>query len=429
MAALDLAIDPNRPEYRVAEEARRRKLQEDAMLDLQQKHAEATLAQQTQQTQTQGEDQQRKRLGLSLAADVGESVAAPAYKGKTFGQLDPYAQQGYMDRYKPIAGDVAKTWDAAQAQQNPPTEIPGLEVAGVAVGPDGQQTTHFKPKALEEPQFDSFTTPQEVMEKMPASESGMAQQLARHDISITNLSRLPAPVKMRIINAAQVFNPEWKSSDFLIRQKSRSSFTSGPLGNTKTAINTAIHHLDTVLGKADEMNNSGIPALNAAINPIARGLGTKGGKATREFDVAAQLLASELAKIVKGGTPTQMEVREQMRNFSHDLDPSTLRGNIESAVELLSGKLDGLRTQYQDAYGKANEFGFVDPQSRSILKKHGFDPEHIDPTPGGAPSDSATDAHKAAPSEMIRMQAPNGTVLRIPAANAAAAEARGAKRL
>ncbi len=269
------------------------------------------------------------------------------------------------------------------AALNPP-EIPSLELHEATQDPEGRVTRHYAPKAINEPQFDSFTTPQEIMERMPASESGMAQQLSRHDISIANLSRLPAPTKMRIINAAQVFNPEWKASDYATRQASRKSFTSGPLGNTKTAINTAIHHLDTVLSKADEMNNTTVPGLNAVVNPIAREIGTKGGKATREFDVAAQLLASELAKIVKGGTPTQMEVREQMQNFSHNLDPDTLRGNIQSAVELLSGKLDGLRTQYQDAYQAPNKFGFIDEDSRKILKKHGFDPDHIDPRSEGS---------------------------------------------
>lgn len=247
-----------------------------------------------------------------------------------------------------------------------------------------------------EPQFDQFTTPQEVEARMPSAEFGIAQQLSRHDISIANLSRFPANTKMAIINAAQTLNPDWRAADFPTRQASRRAFTSGTLGANKTSINTAIHHLDTVLSLADAMKNTGSPGVNAPLNTVGRFVGTKAGNATRQFDLAAGLMATELAKLVKGGVPTGKEVEEQKLNFSYNLPADVLKSNIATAVELLAGKLDGLRTQYQDAYGQPNKFGFIDPESRKILDKHGFDTNRIDPVSPGekdaAPSSPQPDA-------------------------------------
>ncbi len=93
-------------------------------------------------------------LARTLSGDVGESVAA--YPGVPFRQLPAEQQQSYTDRYKPVAGQIAPAWDAAQTART--GAIPGLEhpekyQKHISIAPTGEASTtlYQKPDPIEQP--------------------------------------------------------------------------------------------------------------------------------------------------------------------------------------------------------------------------------------------------------------------------------------
>jgi len=330
-------------------------------------------------------------LERTMRADIGVSAQHPELAGKPFAQIDPYYRQSLNDRYGPVADKIAPAWEAAQAQTT--GGIPGLELHGASMDQSGNVTKSFTPKAAEEPQFDDFTTPQDVQAAMPESEASLAEQIGTYKVGINALGKFPANKKMQILRAAKVYNPDFDVKEFNNLNRARQAYTTGAQGQNIAAINTAIGHLGQLAKLSKQLNNRSMPAWNTLANEVSR---QTGDPAVTSFEQTKEAVASELAKVFKGaGVTSEAQMREWRKAINSSMSPEQLKEGIANAVHLMGSRVQEIDRQWDQLTKAPRDYRVLSDPNKRILQEIGFDPSELDPT--GMSTPSAPAAPEAAP--------------------------------
>lgn len=125
-------------------------------------------------------------------------------------------------------------------------------------------------------------------------------------------------------------------------------YTSGATSKTLNGLNTAISHMDTLDQAASALGNGDTQALNR----ISNSLSTQFGKtAVVNFDTVKNFAAGEVAKAVLpsgGGEAERQAIADAIKSSS---SPQQLHQAIQQWRELLAGKTDALRNQWDVGTG------------------------------------------------------------------------------
>jgi hypothetical protein len=130
--------------------------------------------------------------------------------------------------------------------------------------------------------------------------------------------------------------------------------TSGKGGQQLTAFNTAMVHLDTLDRLADGLKNSNIQLFNKASQEWAK---QTGNPAPANFAAAKNAMAGEVASALKASGATDQEIAKVSDTFSNAQSPAQLKGAIGTYRELLGGKRDQLKKQFEGGMQGKPNFG------------------------------------------------------------------------
>jgi hypothetical protein len=297
------------------------------------------------------------------------------------------------DVYGENAAKAAEVYNEAATQNG--VVIPGLQIKSATVTDDGKVAQHYDATPPAGPQFDEFTTPEEVIAKIPANESGTAQQLADYKIPITALSRMPSDARMRILNAAKVFNPDFDVKEYNNLNNARKAYTTGTQGQNITAINTAIGHLGQLSKLSKALNNRSVPMWNTVANAYERETGNPN---ITQFDQTKEAVASELAKVFKGsGVTSEAQMKEWRDAINSSMSPDQLRHAISNAVHLMGSRVQELDRQWGQLTKAPKDYRVLSDNNKRILSEIGFDPSEMDPTGETPPQNPAATEQPAAP--------------------------------
>jgi len=183
--------------------------------------------QQTQQAAQQAtiratDEDNRKKAARTFAGEAIHWAKDPTTTGKSFGEIDPYSQDEMVKRYPDIAGEIPGLYDQIQSDVTGRVVGPRLTTGESATGKVGNTTVQTGKMAEAEPQFDDFTTPQDVQAAMPEGEASLAEQIGTYKVGINALGKFPANKKMQILRAAKVFNPDFDVKEFNNLNRARS---------------------------------------------------------------------------------------------------------------------------------------------------------------------------------------------------------------
>jgi hypothetical protein len=170
------------------------------------------------------------------------------------------------------------------------------------------------------------------------------------------------------INFAQTIDPTYDETQFNSRNKFRQSVTSGNFSKSVIALNTAIHHADTLNTAVQQLGNTSFPLLNSVRNA---GEKATGGAKPGVVAETATALENELATVFKGTSGTNQEIKEWRDAFPVNGSQKQQVAAIQQAEQLMAGRLAVLRQQYQGAMGKPADFQILQPDSRQILARLG----------------------------------------------------------
>lgn len=287
-----------------------------------------------------------------------------------------------------MAAQAPEIWNKAVTDAT--GHIPGLDDMDVKqknVDEKGNISTVYLPKAAAEPQFDDFTTPQDVQAAMPEAEASLAEQLGTYKVGINALGKFPANKKMQILRAAKVYNPDFDVKEFNNLNRARQAYTTGAQGQNIAAINTAIGHLGQLAKLSKQLNNKAMPAWNAVKNEFAN---QTGDPTVTAFNQTKEAVASELAKVFKGaGVTSEAQMREWRKALNSSMSPDQLRENIANAVHLMGSRVQEIDRQWDQLTKAPRDYRVLSEPNKRILQEIGFDPSELDPTGITAPSAGA----------------------------------------
>lgn len=234
--------------------------------------------------------------------------------------------------------------------------------------------------------------------ELVSGDKNRALAIAEGRAPILTTTRPNSP-NVAIMRLANDINPHLDATLYQGRQKAQNSISGGPGAEKIIALNRYAGHTATLLNIAEQLDRGGFPNWNAFKNWIDRsGLGEKKKQdLLGEWDVVADAVAGEGAKVFAGKDPTLGD-REQLRKIlSPDTPFTTMRAKLRSGVDLADTALES--TVYAYNQGMRTNRGMVDfltPKSRAIfdaLKNN----QSMSGLAGGGQAQSQTQVPQAAP--------------------------------
>lgn len=161
----------------------------------------------------------------------------------------------------------------------------------------------------------------------------------------TGLTVMVTPTEINRASAAEPgrYSPASYAPESLGAKDTTNYFTKGKGGQQVTAFNTAIDHLSTLNGLANDLGNSNIQIFNRAAQAWAQ---QTGNPAPTNFAAAKNAMAGEVASALKASGATDQEIEKVDQTFDRAQSPGQLKGAIATYRTLLNGKMANLKKQY-----------------------------------------------------------------------------------
>lgn len=290
-------------------------------------------------------------------ADVVQKVLGATNMGDAYKAAGDYAAGGsgivggynYYRAQAKAAGQVPVNFNTYQAA------VPGSEDRG---------------------QVDSNGLYPDVLKNLSPSEAATVKMLTNYAMPLPAGFALKAPYFQKLLGAAAQYDPTFDATQYNVRLNLKKDFTSGKAANNIKSLNTAISHLNTLNEAVKGLKNSPLQLWNQIKNSGFTGVGDP---RVTKFTAAATAVESELANVFKGTGATDQEIKAWRDQLNTSQSPAQLHAAIDQSIELMSGRMHALQSQYETGLGKPKDFHFLSPGSRKILKGLGIDAETIDP--------------------------------------------------
>ena len=193
-----------------------------------------------------------------------------------------------------------------------------------------------------------------------------------------------------LFKSIMAVDPTWTET----RAQTRKNMTTGPVGKTADALNTAPVHIDDwVTAMQAQQNGSFVPG-NAIYNKWAGILGSDKPVTTNAIKDA---VSDEIAGSLKQSGATDTSIKAQQENFKNAASPQQAMAVGKSAMGVLRDKLNIYQEKYQRDNPTDTGFNLIQPTTAAIFNKYG-----VVPNPGGlaqttTPGQPAGTNHPAAP--------------------------------
>jgi len=162
-----------------------------------------------------------------------------------------------------------------------------------------------------------------------------------------NLSR-NSTISAKLTTLAGQYDPSFDQTGYASRLATAKDFSAGASAKNVTSMNTAIQHLGTMHKLAQELNNSGIPIVNSALNLAGK---ETGDPRVNNFNTARNAVADEVAKVFKGSNLSDTEIKGWKETISSSQSPAQLQASIQTLIELMDGRISALGDQYSRGMG------------------------------------------------------------------------------
>lgn len=181
---------------------------------------------------------------------------------------------------------------------------------------------------------------------------------------------------------AQQIDGSLSPATYVAKAASLKAFTSQQESHNLNAALTVVNHVADWADNMQKLDNGGYKALNAVENATKSAVGPDADKFSGllgRADIAKTAVGSEAAKAYKGtGAITEGEAKDWQDKLSHNVGPETAKANAAEIGDLLLGKLDALKTQWNETHPDTDfATKFIPPKTVATLTKLGVDKEKI----------------------------------------------------
>lgn len=259
---------------------------------------------------------------------------------------------------------------AQRAQQ-----VAELKARGVTITPDQEQQylatgklADFQGNSQVSALGDVSLQGPDYLQSIPDAERGVVKGLLNGTVQLPTGTALKNGFWQSALASVKHADPTWNQAAYKQYADTRKFFTVGQGGQLINSINTAAQHLDKLREDIDALNNGNVRPLAYLENQASAAMG---GQAPTNFVADLTPVASELAAVYKGkGVPSD----EEIRHFRDALTPNMSRGQqlnvIRGWIDLLAGKLDATRNQYQQSMTKLSDpLDVINPRAQEALQR------------------------------------------------------------
>lgn len=223
------------------------------------------------------------------------------------------------------------------------------------------------------PEGDFTKEGKDFLATVPIQWRKTVEKIANYDEDPTKSVGMRSGNRDKITQWVNQVNPNYDASKFALRNPTRKAFTTGTQGQQINAINTAIGHIDQLTNLSSQLENGGFVPANKAWNTVRTMFGSD--KVTN-FDTLKDALAGEVSSVLAKGGATVSGIAEAKQHIKDSSSPTQLAGYVKTLVPVMGSKLAELDYQFKQAMGEGDSFSALSPESKRILAKHGFDPDH-----------------------------------------------------
>ena len=300
--------------------------------------------------------------------DTSNAVLPNAPAGMTaLGRIDPIEQKALKAKETietklrkanediKLAGGTPHTEEYIQQQGNAAySGLSGRQFGGAATGAPVAATAQA-------------ATPTPAVAATPVK--SVAQKIADYELPMPSPSmRDPGSVSVR--NEVLKLNPGYDGQKFKENQSIIKDFTpGGTAGKSIVAMGTAVNHISDLRPLVTALHNGDLPGANAIYNNIKKWTGDPN---VTNIQAVGPAVAAEIQKtFVSSGGGTGAERDELAKAFGSAKSPQQLEGAIKMYENLMVGKIDELRKQY-DRTGRKDFYTNIatDPRIKEMVDHH-----------------------------------------------------------
>ncbi len=203
----------------------------------------------------------------------------------------------------------------------------------------------------------------------PIGDTGnVVDAVGNHDIKLPpppSASKNPAAMARYngLIGDIKSKYPEWNAQDYDSSRAALIAFSKGPEAKETRNISTAIAHGGVFIDAVKALNNGDAPLFNKAANAIAVATGQP---APTNLEAVKQIYGGEMAKAIVGGATAAEDRKKAAENISSAGSPAQLLGVVQQNNNLLQGKLQGLRRQYEASTKRKDFDKFLSQEATQV---------------------------------------------------------------
>jgi hypothetical protein len=333
-----------------------------------------------------------------MAGKPGETPRPPA---ETETSLAIKAAAGDKNAQKALqllgkGGDSGSFEDYLNPKQAPATPTTGQPAAVTTTPAAGATTT--PPQAPTTPVmtppirgtpslgFSPVQRNEALLANLPPEEAAIIRGLADYKIALPARTALTKPVWQHRLQAAMMYDPSFNQNFYAERGKTLNNFSNGLEARQVNALNTLVEHVQRLQKNWAALNNWGgwRTPLNAPVNWFNE---VKGDPRIQPAVMDLQAVPEEMMKLWRTAGGSDKDLEGWKKSLGLNLSPESQTSAIREVLGLAAGKLQGLRSQYENAMGRPADFHLLRPEAAKLFEQYGIDHRDIDPgyavQPGG----------------------------------------------
>ena len=299
------------------------------------------------------------QLGIAKARD---SIAKHG-----FTTLMPYLEkQGLVPTYK-LAEQAYKMNEDNLARQQKLEEK-----AASAAHVKFEEEQALKRGVREEKKLGIDFTRLRMAEDKAKADAGQLTDTSINDAAqaIANYSQSPPGLRDKLRNLilakVRVINPAYNENEYKTTGAAERYWTTGQGTKQLQSFNTVAGHLSSLEEYAKGLQNGDARLANRGLNYLQTEFGANN---VTNFNTAKQIVATEIINTITKSGGGVKEREEASANFSAANSPEQLQGAIDVAKELIKGRLDASKQQYETGTGKKDFDKFLtDDAKRSFSR-------------------------------------------------------------
>lgn len=234
-----------------------------------------------------------------------------------------------------------------------------------------QQTAAQPQQARQQGQDGSGGTNDQFLSQLTPQAAAQVKALAEGRMAFPSGFALKTPYWQNMLSAVSQYDPNFDAINYNARAAARKSFTSGPDANNIAALNTAMSHLSTLSDAYNTLGNTDFPYYNQAKNFLGNALGNTNIQTnTANVSADSEAVAHELAKVFRSTGMSEGEIDAWKDKINTDSGPAQSSAIINSALNLMDGRLQALGAKYNQGMGTtADPVKLLSPEAQAAYTK------------------------------------------------------------